>query len=202
MIKIFAKIVSLIFHPLFFYFYGVILLFNSGLYITYLPVSLKRWIYLIVIVNTILIPVGFLPFYLNRKIIQSVQMNGARERIIPLAVNLILVYISYFLFTRFQVPVLLRMFLLAGAVTNLFVLILSLRLKISLHTSGIGALTGIYFAIAFRFPVPVMYLFFLILMSGIIGSARLKTGTHKEIEIYLGYLTGFISAGLLFYLLL
>jgi len=200
--KNFARFISIVFHPLLHPLYGLVFLFHSGFYISYLPAVSKQWIYLIVIANTILIPLSFFPFYLYKGIIHSIQMETKKERLIPLAVQLGLFYIAYFLFKKFQVPLLLRNYILAGILTNFVILLFSFKIKISIHLTSLGALTGIILSLCLKYPAPVIYLMFLFLISGFTAFARLKLQAHNPFQVYLGYVTGLLTSGLLFYFLL
>ena len=195
-------IISILFHPLFITLYGLIILFHSGLYISFLPQNLKKWIYIIVAVNTAVIPLSLTPFYLYRKIIKSIKMSNAQERIIPLIVNTFLFYITYYLLTRYNVPDVIRVYILAGAVTLFIALLISWKWKISLHMLGIGALTGVIFSVSLRYNIDFnLYLIILILVSGLVGYARLRMNDHNSKQVYVSYLLGVIIAGVLLYYL-
>jgi len=197
-----AVVISFIFHPVFLTLYGLIILFHSGLYISYLQPISKQWIYLIVITNTIIIPLCFVPIYLHKGIIHSLQMETKRERIVPFTVSLVLLYIAYFLFKKLQVPFILRGYLLTAVIANLIALFFTLKMKISLHLTSLGALTGILLVLIFYFTIPPGYLLLLFLISGVTASARLSLSAHNSFQVYLGYILGILSAGILFYFLL
>ncbi len=164
--KRFAQIISILFHPLFLTFYGLLIFFHSGLYISYLPQSMKKWIYIIVAVNTAIVPLSLTPIYLYRKIIASVQMENSQERIIPLIINAFLFYLTYYLLSRYNTPDILRIYILAGAVCIFMAILISWRWKVSLHMLGIGALTGAVLFVSIRYRVNLnLYLILLILIS-------------------------------------
>lgn len=200
--KRFAQIISILFHPLFLTFYGLLIFFHSGLYISYLPQSMKKWIYIIVAVNTAIVPLSLTPIYLYRKIIASVQMENSQERIIPLIINAFLFYLTYYLLSRYNTPDILRIYILAGAVCIFVAILISWRWKVSLHMLGIGALTGAVLFVSIRYRVNLnLYLILLILMSGLIGFSRLFLNAHNPFQIYLGYLVGFLISGTMLYYL-
>ncbi|MDX2443611.1 MAG: hypothetical protein QNK30_07395 [Bacteroidales bacterium] len=200
--KRFAQIISILFHPLFLTFYGLLIFFHSGLYISYLPQSMKKWIYIIVAVNTAIVPLSLTPIYLYRKIIASVQMENSQERIIPLIINAFLFYLTYYLLSRYNTPDILRIYILAGAVCIFIAILISWRWKVSLHMLGIGALTGAVLFVSIRYRVNLnLYLILLILISGIIGFSRLFLNAHNPFQIYLGYLVGFFISGTMLYYL-
>ena len=200
--KRFAHILSFLFHPLFVTFYGLLILFHSSLYISYLPPSMKKWIYIIVGVNTAIVPLSITPIYLYRKIISSVQMESSNERIIPLIINAFLFYLTYYLLSRYNTPDVIRVYILAGAVCIFMAIIISWKWKISLHMIGIGALTGAVLSIAFRYRINLnLYFIVLIFISGLLGASRLQLNAHNPGQIYSGYLLGFFIAGTMLYFL-
>ena len=200
--KRFAHILSFLFHPLFLTFYGLLILFHSSLYISYLTPSMKKWIYIIVGVNTAIVPLSITPIYLYRKIISSVQMESSNERIIPLIINAFLFYLTYYLLSRYNTPDVIRVYVLAGAVCIFVAIIISWKWKISLHMIGIGALTGAVLSIAFRYRINLnLYFIVLIFISGLLGASRLQLDAHNPGQIYTGYLLGFFIAGTMLYFL-
>ena len=198
----FAQILSFLFHPLFLTFYGLIILFNSSLYISYLPPSMKKWIYIIVGVNTVIVPLSITPVYLYRKIISSLKMESSTERIIPLIINACLFYLTYYLLSRYNTPDVIRVYILAGAVCIFMAIIISWKWKISLHMIGIGALTGAVLSISIRYRINLnLYFMVLIFISGLLGASRLQLDAHNPGQIYSGYILGFIIAGSMLYFL-
>ena len=147
--RLVAKIISIIFHPLFMPVYGVLLLFFiSGTFLSYLPGIVKRIVFIIIAVNTIILPLSVVPFYISQKIIKSVHMDTLRERIIPLTLNGFFFYLGYYLLNRLQIPDLIKVYMLASFSVVVVSLLVSLKWKISIHMIGIGGLTGAIISIS------------------------------------------------------
>ena len=81
--KTLPNILSVILHPLLFPSIGLIIFFNSGSILEFLPEQAKKIILIIVSVSTIVLPLTFVPFYIYQKIIKNVQMDQSKERLIP-----------------------------------------------------------------------------------------------------------------------
>ena len=64
MIKTMAKVISYLFPPLLMPFLGIVLIFNSGSYLTYYPFEGQKAIYTIVLLSTIVLPLCFIPFFM------------------------------------------------------------------------------------------------------------------------------------------
>jgi hypothetical protein len=194
-----ANIISVLFHPMFMPTYGILILFNSGTYLSYIPFEYKRLIFIIILVNTAIIPISLVPFYLYRKIIGNIHMESTRERVIPLLVNSILFYFAYYLLSKLNIPSLIKSYILAGAVTVFIALLISFKWKISIHMIGIGGLLGAILVISFRLVADLkLFWMALIIVAGLTGFARLRLCSHNPVQVYIGFIAGFVSvAGVL-----
>lgn len=191
-----AKIISIIFHPVLMPAYGMLILFSSGTFISYLPEAVKRISLIIIAVNTIILPLSLIPLYLSQNIIKSIQMNTSRERIIPMAMNAIFYYLGFYLLNRLQVPDMIKIYMLASFLVAAVTLILCLKWKISIHMIGIGGLTGAIISIYFHLGIDLKAVWMtLIIFSGLTGFARLYLNRHNPAQVYSGFLTGFLIAG-------
>ncbi|MCB2196840.1 MAG: hypothetical protein KQH79_13350 [Bacteroidetes bacterium] len=191
--KTLAKTFSLLLHPLLLPTIGIIILYNSGSVLEYLPFQAKKIILLIVGVSTLILPISFVPFFIFQKIIKNVQMENNRERLVPFFITSALFFFGYFLLVRLGAPQTITKFILAATVSAAILFLYSFKWKISAHLVGIGGLTGALVAISFRLSVNMeYYIMAAVLLSGIIGYSRLKLKTHKPFHIYVGWITGCI----------
>lgn len=191
--KTLAKTFSLLLHPLLLPTIGIIILYNSGSVLEYLPFQAKKIILLIVGVSTLILPISFVPFFIFQKIIKNVQMENNRERLVPFFITSALFFFGYFLLVRLGAPQTITKFILAATVSAAILFLYSFKWKISAHLVGIGGLTGALIAISFRLSVNMeYYIMAAVLLSGIIGYSRLKLKTHKPFHIYVGWITGCI----------
>lgn len=162
--------------------------------------ELEKWIYMVVAINTILIPLSLIPFYLYRKFILSVRMEQSHERIIPLIVQSILFFITYYILNRFYAPELITTYILTGGLIVFIALIISWNWKISLHLLGMGAITGIFFILSLKHKIDVNnYLIILLLASGLVAYSRLKLEAHNPNQIYAGFSVGFSISSIVLY---
>ena len=198
--KTFAKILSTILHPLLIPSIGLLILFNSGSMLEFLPFQAKKIILLIVFVSTTILPLTFVPFYIFQKIITNVQMDNSKERLIPFFVTSVLYAFCYYMLIRLGAPKTISNFILVGAISVFTLFILSFFWKISAHTLGMGGLVGALIAISFRLNVNLEYFIIVsILFSGILGYSRLALEKHKSFQIYIGWILGLvISIAILF----
>ena len=58
---------------------------------------------------------------------------------------------------------------------------------------GMGGLTGVFLGFALRIGIDIFpFLAFLILLSGLVGYARLKVNSHNPPQVYAGYIVGVV----------
>src|SRR5664279_6271620 len=79
----FAKIITIVFHPLFMPLYGMIIIFAAPTLLGYLPFNIMKLLFLIILVNNVLLPISLLPFFVHHHIISSYSINERKERNIP-----------------------------------------------------------------------------------------------------------------------
>jgi hypothetical protein len=186
-----ARITSILFHPLLIPTLGFLLLFNSGLYFTLIPLGMKKMVLLIVLLSTCIFPalsIGFLG--LSSKFDLSMSKNT--DRIIPLIFSSIFYYSGYLILRRLPIFPIYSFFLVASILVQIALLLISLRWKISTHSAAIGGLLGGFLALSFLFQEnPLLILIALVLISGMVGTSRLILEKHTNEQIYSGFLLGF-----------
>ena len=194
MIKIFSNILSYIFHPLLVPTLGIILLFNSGTYLSYLPFSAQKAIYIIVFISTFVLPLSFIPFFIYTDRISSIFLKHKKERLIPLIITVIFYFFSFYILQNINAPKIIQIFILGSSLSVLTALTITFFWKISTHMIGIGGLLAITLIISFRLMVDLYFIIVtLILISGMIGTARLYLKAHNSAQVYLGIIVGFVA---------
>lgn len=192
MVNRFAKGISIVFHPVFFPTYILILLLNQDFFFA-INISLRSKLILtgIVVLSTIIFPVLAIRVFKKMNLVHSFMMETKEERIYPLLVAAVFYFMSFYLLRNFPASFLFSYYMLGSVFLTLLTLILSLKIKISLHMMGIGGILGSLIGISFRLSIDLSSLIMpAIILSGIIGSARLIENAHKPSEIYSGFLAG------------
>jgi hypothetical protein len=192
-----ARIISVIFHPVFMVVYGLTILLFAPTFLEYLPPDIKKILYLVVIVNNVLVPLTLLPVFRYRNLISSYDIENKSERIIPLLTASILYCTTSFIVFRFQIPFLLKSFIFATSVLSIIVSVINFWWKISIHAVGAGALTATILILSIKMHTSLTwYLIASILASGLILTARLRLNSHNLSEVWIGFLTGLLGIGL------
>jgi len=190
--KKFAFAVSVIFQPIFVPLYSLIILFNANTYITYaVQPEIKKFIFLVTVLNTIILPIGVFYYFYRAKLIQSLHMHTAKERSLPFLSTLVFHMSTFYLFTKVPMPDLFQNLVLGAAISVTAAFIINLKWKVSIHMLGMGGIVGTIIGLILRYQVDAMPLVMaLVLVSGIVGFARLKLNAHTPLQVYVGFVLG------------
>ncbi|WP_237706134.1 hypothetical protein [Thermophagus xiamenensis] len=118
-------------------------------------------------------------------------METSRERIAPALSSAIFFFLGYFLLFRLNISSLIESFLLASFFAVILSSVISIYWKISLHALAIGGVTGLILALIFRYGIDLLLLLsIMVLISGIVATARLYLKAHTPLQVFIGYLVG------------
>lgn len=196
MIKTFSKSLSFLFHPIFLPLLSVFILFQLPFYINYkFTADYRTAIYLILLLNTIILPVLASLYLLNRKVISSMEMPTAKERRIPYFVTLLIFVFTLFLLEKINFPFIYLSFFRSVSISLILLFFFAVGdYKVSAHLCGLGGICGMLTVLAIGFNVDTFEILCLfLLIAGIVGSSRLYLKAHSINELLLGFLIGFLA---------
>lgn len=199
--SIYAKIVSVIFHPLLMPLYGLAILLSQLTPFGVLPVNVKRLLFLIVIVNNVVLPLSMLPFLMQMNFISSLTLREREERAVPMIITTILYASTSYIIYRFPIPHFLKSYFFSTFLLSLVLTVINFNWKISLHSVGAGALFSLILILTFF--MSLQYFIIVVIMSvltGFILSSRLQLRMHSPEQVWAGFFTG-LTAVTLFILL-
>ncbi len=196
-----ARIISTIFHPLLVPTYGLLILINLNTHsILMINEEYRYYIVAFVFISTFFIPTLIILIMKKIGVVYSLEMHTQKERVFPILMVAIAFYITYYFLKRVGLTGLITLFMVGSTMLVLITLLINYATKISLHLTAwaglLGALTG--FAIRFNYNLTLI-IFSLILLTGIIASARLKLNAHNPLQIYLGFVLGMLGMMSLFF---
>lgn len=188
-----ARFISAIFHPLLIPTIGFLFLFNSGFYFSILPWALKKYMLLVVFITTCFLPaLSIFILSINSKF--DINMEKNTDRTLALIISAISYYIGYLFLKRLPSFPIYNILLIGSVLVHVILLPISMRWKISIHSAAIGGLIGGVLALAFRLQEnPAIILSTLILIAGLVGTARLVLSKHTNAQIYAGFSIGFLT---------
>lgn len=195
-----AKIISVLFHPVLIPTLGLFLLLNSGFYFSMLSWEAKRFVLLVMFFTTCILPMLSVAIMaLNPKF--NIAMPESRDRILPLASSSIFYYLGFVLLSKVRAVPDFKMFMVATVLVIIALLVISFKWKISTHMAAIGGLTGTLFALSFRSGInPIYSILAMVLVSGLVGTARLILKKHDIWQLLAGYGMGFLVLYFVIYL--
>lgn len=198
--KISAKILSYLFHPLFFPTLGLYMILHSGTYLDTMNTDAKNFLYMIVGFSTCILPLLSLPVFIYRKLIRNIEMEQRTERVLPLAFVLIFYFLGYYLLQRLPLPQVITSYVASATTLVAITLLITIWWKISFHTIGSGGLIGALLAISLKLDAALqMYILVVLLIAGIVSTARLLLSAHTPLQIIAGFLTGLTGSFLWMY---
>lgn len=189
---VWARVVTVVFNPLIMPSIAFLILFSLPAYFALiLPLKARMMIFSVVFINTAILPFFSLILLKRLGLITSFGLEKREERLYPLMLGTILVYLTYFLFRRLSLPGVYSVFLFGTSLIALVTLVITWRYAISIHMIAIGGVTGMLLGIQTLGFAPVLpWLAISILVAGIMGSARLFLKAHDAPQVYLGFLLG------------
>ena len=187
-----SRVISIILHPILMpiiTFYLTLELvpnihFSINNYLTYT--------FLILFVCTVMLPLISVLFLMKNNLVSSLDMKNYKERPTPLLITGLWMCYGYYNLKNilFFSPV-----LNAALICMIFIVftsfIISKYWKISLHMLGVGGMTGLFFSLNLLFGNLLPITTLCVLLSGVLGVARINENAHSHTQIYVGFLLGF-----------
>lgn len=191
--KLFHRVISLLFHPIFAPIAGVIAYFL----ITpkYSPIELQSGNILPIFILTVIIPI--ISFFILRNIglINAIDLPTVIERKYPLYIHLILLLMIVFKVIPNNYVIEIYYYFTGLIIATLASLVLLfLKVKSSMHLLGIGGVLMFLINLSIHFEINItIAISILILLTGLVASSRLYLKAHNRLEILIGLLIGIVS---------
>lgn len=199
--KLAAKIISIALHPIAMPSFLMLALFNSGTLVSFYPASVKLRIFLLIFVYTFALPLLMLPIFLRQRLVKTIHMFNHTERIIPFLFAFLFYAFSVYTLMGIQGLWVVKMFMLASSIAVFITLAVSFFWKISAHMVGMGGATGFLLVLNLRLGADILeFMILALLLSGVVGTARLSLDEHSPSQIYTGYFVGLASMVTIFLL--
>lgn len=189
-----ARIISVIFHPLLIPTYIIAVLINLNAFFALLIPEDAKWkIIALVFITSALFPLIILYGMYRFKLVQNLMMESKEERLYPYIATSIFFFLSYYLIWQVNISPVYYYCLLGASLLAVITLLINIWWKISAHTVSMGAVLGAFIGLQTVLLIDLLWLIAVsILLSGMVGFARLRAGKHSQAQIYAGYILGFI----------
>ncbi|MCB0555531.1 MAG: hypothetical protein KDD02_18435 [Phaeodactylibacter sp.] len=208
--RMLARIISILFHPLLIvtYMLVLLLLINPYLFgVSRVGDQASKLLILQVFLSTFFIPAFAVAMLRFMGMIESMEMKTRQERIGPYIITGIF---YLWMFRNFldnsQIPTAFTSFMLGATIGLFLAFFINIFTKISAHAVGMGGLLGMvvitlllfsYDTFSMNLPFGVFevsmsaVLAIAVLLAGLVGTARLLLQAHEPMDLYGGYLVGF-----------
>ena len=186
-----TQLISVILHPMFM---PILALHLTLLVLPSMAFTLSQnllLIYGILIFSTMVLPLISIFWLMQKGKVSSLEMSNHKERSLPLFKTVIWMSFGYYLLQNllFYTPIL-KAELLGAILIILLAAIISKFWKISLHLLGIGGVVGVFIALQIMHGDFLYLLLLFILLSGLLGVARIKQKAHNYAQVYAGFIVG------------
>ncbi len=195
------RIISLVLHPAVLPTVGILIYFL--LTPTILNQQQELFIIAIVFLVSYIIPIISIFLLKAFGFIKTMSLISIKERKVPVFLMIALFYLLGKAFTQNSITSDLGMLFYASSLGLIAVYILFFwNLKTSLHLLAVGNMLGFLLILNLQYGIEVLpAVMLLIVLSGILGTARIALKAHTPKEVYIGFFTGFFSQlSLLFWL--
>ena len=187
-----ANTLSWVLHPFLLPVYLMALLLTMTTFALY-STNVKFYFMWVVALYAIIIP--FLTLGILRSLgrISDFRVDDRRERLLPLLIGTVCYVLCALTFAKIPSAIFLRKFMVAAACCEAMCLVVSLRWKISLHLTGMGAIVALLVVMNVvgvgNMLIPLAAA---ILCAGALASARLYLGCHNPRQVAAGFFGGFV----------
>lgn len=193
--RVAAQIISILFHPL-------LLPTYTFMYVMYInPYIVGGWAspqmkiaILQVFINSFIFPVLVMVLLKGLGFVDNLELKTREERFVPFIATMIFYVWTYFVFRRSGLPEIFSDIILAATMAIVLAFLTTILYhKISLHAIGMGLVFAFCintFAMSSLNLLPLVFL--VVLLSGVVGTARLILQAHQPRELYVGFAVGLL----------
>lgn len=192
--KFIAKVISILFFPLFIPVYGVFLLFSLPVF-SYYPSFYIRSAYITVFTFGTIVPFLCIFIMYKLKIISNISLPNRNDRFLPYFCTFLSYLFCAFALFRLAMPMFIPALMVAVTVALIINTIVNIWWKISAHMTGAGGLFGGILCISYKLYInPVEWIIAIMLICGMVASARLYLKAHTPGQVIAGFLNGTLCA--------
>lgn len=190
--RVAARLISTVFHPLLLATWVVVLFGNLNRYA--LGTEPVGKLAVVIFFNTFFFPAMsvFLMYMLD--FIPDMKLRNKQDRTIPFIATMIFYIWSFMVVQQMQMPLFLQLFILGATVSVILAFVINIFYKISLHMVGMGGVLMLLILVIFAGGLDLAHpLLALLLLTGLVGSARMAEGAHTLGELYYGLIVGLMG---------
>lgn len=192
MIKTISRIASILFSPFIVPTYAIaMVLWMTILFVV--PLETKLTVTAITFLLTMGLPLLVILGLYRAKTIHSMGLENRKERLIPYLVAVLCYALLAVYYHKIHSPIWLTMFPIGGGLAVLVTLIVNRWWKISAHSAAMGGFAAFVYLlhhsqVLLFGGMPMLY--FAVIVTGILGTARIFLGLHSPLQVLAGIANG------------
>jgi hypothetical protein len=193
-IKIAAKVVSYVFHPLFIPVYiGYFFIYILRIFPQFTEWD-KTKLLISFTVNYTVLPLVTILLTKGLGFISSIYLKTQRDRIIPYVATGIFYFWIWYVFRTQAFPKEVVMFSLAVFLASSLGLIVNSYMKVSMHAISVGVVSALFVIMGFLSGDNIgAYISIALLLAGLVCTARMINNEHIPVEVYTGLFIGILA---------
>jgi len=185
-----ANIISGIFHPLLMPVYGTISLFCLDFFCFY-TIFQKIYILLLVGAFTCVLPLAALLTLKWTGYVSNLRVERRKERYGVYLLSLLSYLICIYKLWQFGIPSWILLLVISVFLAILIIALINIFWKVSIHATAAGSLAGGTLFVMFLLHIDLLWFFVsVVLLGGIVMSARLQLRAHSLAQVLIGYAIG------------
>ena len=172
---------------------GLIFLFTFS-YLSIFPTMYKLLMVLLFYLFSVLLPTYLIHVYSKYEGWTTKQLINRERRMVPYVISILCYFLGFYLLTLMNTPDFISVIFVVAIIIQVLCAAVNRWWKISIHSAGIGGVTGRVVAFSFILSFdPTWWLCMLLLIAGLVGTARMVLRQHSLAQIVCGYLIGLAS---------
>ncbi|GJG68151.1 membrane protein [Prevotella lacticifex] len=172
---------------------GLIFLFTFS-YLSIFPTMYKLLMVLLFYLFSVLLPTYLIHVYSKYEGWTTKQLINRERRMVPYVISILCYFLGFYLLTLMNTPDFISVIFVVAIIIQVLCAAVNRWWKISIHSAGIGGVTGMVIAFSFILSFdPTWWLCMLLLIAGLVGTARMVLRQHSLAQIVCGYLIGLAS---------
>ena len=192
-----SKAISLIFAPHYLPLVGLAALFFFS-YLRIMPWQFTVFVLLQTYIFTILLPMLLIRFYRRAQGWTTHEMGTKERLMVPYIISIICYFTCYYTMNAIHIPHVISSILLAALAIQIVCATVNVWWKISAHSATIGGFAGALVAYSLKWSFnPVWWLCLIILVAGLVGTARMILRQHTLSQVVGGFCVGLACAFLM-----
>lgn len=149
---------------------------------------------------TCMLPMFFISALQHLRVVRSKRLEDSKERLYPYLFTLLCYIAACFYLDHVHAPLWFIMFATGTCLACAVSLVVNLRWKISAHMAGMGGIVALIYIMHVQMLEAFNLLWVMvvaIMLTGILGSARMALKHHDIYQVIAGALNGYLSVWLM-----